>query len=407
MQQLSLPQSLHTLLTRIQDAGFLAYAVGGCVRDSLLGRPISDWDVTTNATPTEIKSIFADCRTIDTGIQHGTVTVLWEGDSYEVTVFRVDGEYADGRHPNQVAFTTSLEEDLARRDFTVNAMAYSPSEGIVDPFGGRADLEKGLLRAVGEPTRRFTEDALRILRGVRFASVLGFSIEEETAKAMLALAPRLSLVSLERILVELTKTFTGKDAFAVLSLYYEVVKYAWPCLESEALYFDGLSLFPYLPSDIDTRMAALFSPLGEKVTTALLLSLKCSREKATTVSRLVEKFHQSPPQDLYEEKCLLADYGLDFCLKITDLWNAKIKKEGKTPTKYPKNRDYWQALASRNLCLSLSSLAVNGSILKSLGISDGKAIGDTLHHLLEKVMREELPNDKTALITYLSSHFSL
>lgn len=400
-QNFPLPQSLQNLLARIQSAGFLAYAVGGCVRDSLLGRPMNDWDVTTNAHPEEIKNIFADCRTIDTGIQHGTVTVMYEGDTYEVTVFRVDGEYTDGRHPDQVKFTASLEEDLARRDFTVNAMAYSPTEGIVDPFGGVDDLKNGILRAVGDPTRRFTEDALRILRGVRFASTLGFAIEEQTAKAMIDLSHRLALVSRERILTELSKAVLGSSAHPVLSLYHSVVSQAWEMLSSEEQYFEGLSLFPHLPYDLEIRMAALLSPLPDTVTPAALLSLRFSRETATIIADLVKEFHRPLPISTYEEKCLLGKYGVSFCQKLTSLWKAKCQINGETPTEIDKISHRIQKMAEQNLCVTLSTLAVSGKDIQTLGITDGKAVGDTLRHLLQKVMQDELENDKQALLGYL------
>ena len=197
-----LPEDVKAILHTLQEAGYEAYAVGGCIRDSLLGRRPDDWDITTSAKPQETKALFG--KTIDTGIQHGTVTVMRHGRGYEVTTYRVDGEYEDGRHPKEVTFTASLKEDLRRRDFTVNAMAYNEKDGLVDLFGGRQDLEQKIIRCVGEANERFEEDALRIMRAVRFSAQLGFSIEERTKEAIRGHAERLRQVSAERIQVELT-----------------------------------------------------------------------------------------------------------------------------------------------------------------------------------------------------------
>ena len=206
---IQLPEDVKSILHILQDAGYEAYAVGGCIRDSLLGRTPDDWDITTSARPEETKALFE--KTIDTGIQHGTVTVMRHGRGYEVTTYRVDGEYEDGRHPKEVTFTASLEEDLKRRDFTVNAMAYNEEDGLVDLFGGRQDLERKIIRCVGEANERFEEDALRIMRAVRFSAQLGFTIEERTKEAIRGHADRLRQVSAERIQMELTKLVTSPN----------------------------------------------------------------------------------------------------------------------------------------------------------------------------------------------------
>jgi len=404
MYTISLPTGLHRLLTRLKEAGFLAYAVGGCVRDALLGRPTNDWDVTTSATPEQIKAVFSDCRTLDTGIKHGTVTVMLDGDSYEVTVFRVDGAYTDGRHPDSVIFSSSLREDLARRDFTVNAMAYSPDEGIIDPFGGREDLQNRLLRAVGNPSARFTEDALRILRGVRFASVLGFSIEEETSRAMRDLCQRLSLVSDERVLVELTKTVLGKDAHRMLSSYHDVVSSAWHSLAEPSAYLTGVSLFPFLPPVLEVRMAALFSQVKEAASPALFLSLRFSREVAFAVSSLVLEMAKPLPQTSYEEKCLLGKYGIDFCQKLAWLWKAKCLISNETPDKISHVLTDWQNMVQNKVCLTVSDLAVKGEDLLALGVEKGKSIGDWLKTLLDRVLLDRLQNEKNALLTFVKTH---
>ena len=203
MEKLRLPEAVTSIIRTLESHGYEAYAVGGCVRDSLLGRAPSDWDITTSALPAQVKRLFR--RTVDTGLQHGTVTVLMENEGYEVTTYRVDGVYEDGRHPKEVTFTASLEEDLKRRDFTINAMAYNPGTGIVDLFSGMTDMEHKIIRCVGDPLERFTEDALRIMRAVRFSAQLGFSIQDQTKQALSVLAPNLKLVSAERIRTELVK----------------------------------------------------------------------------------------------------------------------------------------------------------------------------------------------------------
>ncbi len=204
---MNLPADVSKIINILESNGHEAYAVGGCVRDCILGKIPHDWDITTSALPEQVKSYFD--RTFDTGIEHGTVTVLLHGVGYEVTTYRVDGKYEDGRHPKEVTFTASLEEDLKRRDFTINAMAYNDSRGLVDLFGGKDDLDAGIIRAVGNPTERFTEDALRMLRALRFSAQLGFEIESETYNAICELAPTLDRISAERIQVEMVKLVTS------------------------------------------------------------------------------------------------------------------------------------------------------------------------------------------------------
>ena len=402
MQALPLPDSLIKLIARIETAGFTAYAVGGCVRDALLGRPIHDWDVTTSATPEQIKAIFADCRTIDTGIQHGTVTVLFMGDSYEITVFRVDGSYTDGRHPDAVRFSSSLKEDLARRDFTVNAMAYSPAEGIVDLFSGREDIKNQIIRAVGDPTMRFTEDALRILRALRFSATLGFAIEPLTAKAMTALAHRLSLVSGERIMVEISKALLGKNASPVFSSFYTVASSAWHDLKDEARYAQNVALLDRLPFDLEIRLAALFLGIEQAKEPKFFLSLRFSRDIARGASNLIKEAERSLPLTDYEAKILLGTYGIAFCEKLVSLWMAI----------YPDQKDSLAATLSRmsawhseSTCVSVAQLAVKGKDLEALGIQ-GVHLGNWLKQLLEEVMQGHLLNEKEQLIAYVQSALS-
>ena len=215
-------------IDRLHKAGYEAYFVGGCTRDCLMGRPLSDVDITTNAMPEEIKQVFCDCRTLDIGIKHGTVTVLMEGETYEITTYRYDGEYTDHRHPSVVRFGVDLTEDLARRDFTMNAIAFDGKNGMVDPFGGRNDIEEKVVRCVGDPILRFEEDALRILRGLRFASVLGFAIDASTAIAMREKKQLLAYVSAERIWQEFSKLLMGKEAAGIILQYSDVLEVILP-----------------------------------------------------------------------------------------------------------------------------------------------------------------------------------
>lgn len=220
---MDMPKNVDTAINLLQSAGFEAYAVGGCVRDSLLGKTPNDWDITTSAKPEDMKSVFADFHCIDTGIKHGTVTVVIDGEPLEITTFRLDGEYEDNRHPKSVTFTSDLGADLGRRDFTVNAMAYSKMTGTVDLFGGQNDLKNGIIRCVGDPDRRFNEDALRILRALRFASALDFEIEEKTAQSLLKNRALLGNISEERIAKELLKLVCGKGAKRILTDFAPVL----------------------------------------------------------------------------------------------------------------------------------------------------------------------------------------
>ena len=272
--QIQVPEDVKRIIETIEKAGFEAYAVGGCVRDCLLGKEPNDWDITTSAKPEQVKSLFR--RTIDTGIKHGTVTVMLNRVGYEVTTYRIDGEYEDGRHPKEVIFTGSLREDLRRRDFTINAMAYSEKDGLVDLFGGQQDLENKIIRCVGDAKERFTEDALRMLRAVRFSAQLGFTVDEDTISAMKELAPNLSKVSAERIQTELVKTLVS-DNPGNLKIAYEcgLTKVFLPefdlCMECgqnnpNHIYSVGehiLKSVEYAEPERILRLAMLFHDLGK------------------------------------------------------------------------------------------------------------------------------------------------
>ena len=403
MTHIELPKNVSRLLATLHNAGFLAYVVGGCVRDSLLGRPVSDWDVTTDATPEQVKSVFAGYKTIDTGLKHGTVTVLFEGGIFEITVFRIDGTYTDGRHPDQVAFSSSLAEDLARRDFTINAMAYNETEGIIDLYGGRDDISNRRICAVGEAAKRFTEDALRILRGVRFSATLGFELESKTYEAMLALASRLSLVSSERVQAELSRTLTAPYATETLLRAFPIIKEVWHFIENSEAFSLSLQMFSHLDSKLSLRLAALFLPLSiqPEDIAQILLSLKYDKKTAELVAKLVS-FAKTPAENskMYYLNCL-KEYSLavamdGFALKVA--W-ARIHFISTSTLQCMQNE--LLSLSETHPALHISDLAVDGKELMALGIS-GRAVGEALRLLLQKVMQGELVNNKDALISYLT-----
>ena len=272
---ISLPRDVNTIITRLEGAGFEAFCVGGAVRDSLMGIVPGDWDVTTSATPEEIKKVFSDYKTIDTGIAHGTVTVLCDKTPYEVTTYRIDGEYSDNRRPESVSFTRNLEDDLSRRDFTINAIAYHPTKGIVDLFHGQDDIYNSIIRTVGNAHTRFNEDGLRIMRALRFSAVLGFTIEEETRKAIHENKDLLKNISVERISVELVKLIQGKNAFNVLMEYSDVFSVIIPEIAPAVSFTQYGKKHAYdvwehichtvdtIPQDKDLRLTMLLHDLGK------------------------------------------------------------------------------------------------------------------------------------------------
>lgn len=287
--KIRMPAGARAVISSLQARGYEAYAVGGCVRDSVLSREPDDWDITTSASPSEVKAVFA--RTVDTGLQHGTVTVLMGKEQYEVTTYRIDGEYEDGRHPKEVIFTASLEEDLKRRDFTINAMAYNDEEGLVDLFGGMDDLQRKVVRCVGDPMERFQEDALRILRAVRFSAQLGFRIHSDTAAAVLRLAPTLSRISAERIAAELTKLLTSPRPEYLKAAYElgitSVVMPEFDRMMKEGSGEAALEAAKRVRSDRALRFAEVLLPIGEQNAGALLRRLKLDNDTIRTVTRLI------------------------------------------------------------------------------------------------------------------------
>ncbi len=381
--ELAIPAAVTAVLDRLEEAGFEAYLVGGCVRDFLRGTAPHDYDVTTSALPEEMKRVFSGWRTVETGLRHGTLTVLSSGLPVEVTTYRVDGEYTDRRRPDSVTFTPSLTEDLARRDLTVNAMAYSPRRGIVDPFGGREDLEGRCLRAVGDPERRFTEDALRILRTLRFAATLDFSIEEGTAAAVRAMAPTARLVAAERIREELFRLFLGKGALRILRDYREAVSEVLP----EATPLSGLDA---LPESLPVRLAALLFPAGPSAAEAALLRLKSDRattDAAVALCRLAVAELSSDRAALC--RCLRKE-GEAILRDAFRLRAVLGHDDGAAERELT-------AILATGFPYRLSDLAIGGRELKALGIPAGPRLGEILEVLYGEVIAGSLENKAEAL----------
>lgn len=394
--RIEMPYDAEWIIGRIREHGFEAFAVGGCVRDSVLGRKPEDWDITTSARPEEVKAIFS--RTVDTGLEHGTVTVLKNGSGYEVTTYRIDGEYRDARHPDSVTFTSNLNEDLKRRDFTINAMAYSHETGIVDPFGGLSDLEAGIIRCVGRPEDRFSEDALRILRAIRFSAQLGFSIEEQTMAAIIALAPNLIHVSRERVQVELTKLLlsaypermllvheTGidryvTDEFEGVFEYREAGNGAW---------LEGLKK---LPAQKSLRWAGFLRYVPPDTVAKILRGLKLDNETISSAKAMTAAFQEPlicTPENVRRRLSQMTEDQFKGSLSLLELeQGAQVEQIWETYRGIVKNGD----------CVRLRDLAVGGADLIRAGMKPGKELGDTLNQLFNLVLEHPEYNKKEILM---------
>ena len=422
------------LLDTLHRAGYAAYVVGGCVRDSLLGLTPHDWDLCTSALPQQGMELFGEEKCIPTGLQHGTVTVRQGGGLYEITTFRTEGTYTDGRHPDEVHFVPDVREDLARRDFTINAMAYNEKEGLVDPFGGQTDLQSGILRAVGVPHQRFTEDALRILRLYRFAARFGFSIDPPTAQAAQELCAHLDCVSVERIEEELAKLLRAPAPAAYLD--EKILGVVLPELSPEALAAAKpvVDACPAGERALPVRLAALLLSLGEDGTRRTLRRLRCSNacieETAVLVREVVsgvpgafssdtnraipspallpaatgshpsgrssEKLPARPPVSLniYTRK-LLGQYGLKTVQRLAALGTALQPEHA---ADFAALSELAERLDADGVCCRVSQLAVNGRDLMAAGVPAGPGIRKVLEALLDGVIREEYPNERQALL---------
>lgn len=433
---IQLPENVRTIITALQSHGHEAYAVGGCVRDSILGRVPGDWDITTSAMPEETKEIFD--RTFDTGIEHGTITVLMGKEGYEVTTYRIDGEYEDSRHPKEVVFTRNLKEDLLRRDFTINAMAYNETDGVVDIFGGMEDLKAGIIRCVGNARDRFSEDALRILRGVRFAAQLGFEIEEETKAGMRELAPTLKNISAERIQTELIKMLVSPRPDMLREAYQlGITKQFLPefdrMMETEQenphhiynvgehtlhamcnVEADKVLRFTMLLHDVgkieskemdEDGVAHFYMHVtkGQEMAKKILRRLKFDNDTIRRVTHLVEFHDYSVSTELKNVRRALNKIGEDYFEDYLKVRRADVnaqsiyKREEKIQDIEDTERLYREIVA-KNQCVSLKKLAVTGKDLIDAGMAQGKELGATLQWLLEQVIENPENNTKEKLL---------
>ena len=437
MQNIRLDAGAAALLARLHGAGYAAYAVGGCVRDSLLGRTPQDWDLCTSARPEQVLALFGEGQCIPTGLQHGTVTIKYGGQLYETTTFRTEGAYTDGRHPDEVHFVPDVRQDLARRDFTINAMAYNDAEGLIDPFGGQQDLQQGILRAVGDPTTRFEEDALRILRLYRFAARFGFAIDPPTGQAARALCAHLDCVSVERIEEELSKLLAAPAPAAYLD--EKILKVIIPELSAPALQAAKpvVDACPAGTEDLPVRWAALLMSLGEDGTRKALKRLRCSNTCIEQTAVLVretgggggsfsedrplgwdpaaagsragdgmarfvseEKASAAPGQDAAPDtviriRKLLGRYDLHTVQRLAALGAAM---EPERAADLAAQAELAAQLDADGVCCRVSQLAVNGRDLMAAGIPAGPGLRRTLEALLDAVVRGQLPNEQQCLL---------
>lgn len=434
--ELRIPEKAEIILHTLEEAGYEAYVVGGCVRDSILGRSPDDWDITTSAKPEEVKALFR--RTVDTGLIHGTVTVMLDKEGFEVTTYRVDGEYEDGRHPKEVSFTASLEEDLKRRDFTINAMAYNPKRGLVDLFGGVQDMENRIIRCVGNPLERFTEDALRILRAVRFSAQLGFSIEGETLKAISVLAPNLKYVSAERIQVELLKLLVSPHPDYLRTAYEAgITKEILPefdrCMETEQntshhCYNVGehtLHSLLNIRADKVLRLTMLLhdfgkpvvkrtdedgrdhfkthGPEGEKMAVSILRRLKMDNDTIRKVRSLIKWHDYRPKGEAVSVRKAISLIGEELFPLYLEVQKADIlaqsayRREEKLARLTAVSALYEEIL-DRGQCISLKTMALTGRDLIDAGYTPGKELGEILEKLLVHVLENPEDNKKEILL---------
>lgn len=436
--RINIPQKAQYIIKTIEEAGFEAYTVGGCVRDSILGREPQDWDITTSARPEQVKALFP--RTVDTGLQHGTVTVMLDREGFEVTTYRVDGKYEDSRHPKEVTFTPCLEEDLKRRDLTINAMAYNDTKGLVDVFGGMEDIREKKIRCVGNPESRFQEDALRILRAIRFSAQLGYKIEEETREAIAALAPTLSRISAERIQAELVKLITSPNPDYIRVAYETGVTKVFlpefdrameaPQNHPHHCYNVGEHILHSLTAvraDKVLRLAMLFHDIGKPeamsvdgegithfhghaqigadMTRDIMQRLKFDNDTINRVCRLVlyHDYCNGVVPDMRIVRRAVNKIGEDIFPMLFEVVRADIKAQSDYFRQEKlENADKWQQFFERiqaeGQCISLKTLAVTGSDLIAAGWEPGREMGQTLQKLLELVLENPECNVKEHLL---------
>lgn len=396
-REINAPAPVRRILDILESGGFEGFVVGGCVRDHLLGIKPKDWDITTNAVPEQIKAAFADIddiHTVDTGIKHGTVTVVIDHIGYEVTTYRIDGEYKDSRHPESVEFTSDITADLARRDFTMNAVAYNPKRGFIDPFNGRGDIESRLIRGVGNAAARFEEDALRIMRAVRFAAQLGFDIEEKTYAAVFEKAELIKNISTERIREEFTKTLMSErpdrlsilDEAKVLEMFIKNLVYT---PEQHGRLLTNSS--PVLP----VRLALLLADSEFNDVNGLLKSLTYDNETARMTAQIL-KFSQLPQKSAYDIRLLISKAG-EYGAKLVLLYSL----DSGNASEQNNSMEIYDNILRNGDCCSTKQLALTGNDLQALGVPRGKQIGELLNAALDAVLHDPSLNEKDKLKEYL------
>lgn len=440
-----MPAHVQLIIDKLTKSGYEAYIVGGCVRDSVLERNPDDWDITTSAQPCEIKRVFA--RTVDTGIAHGTVTVLVGNDAVEVTTYRIDGEYKDNRHPDSVEFTTNLSQDLQRRDFTINAMAYNDEEGLIDPFGGMNDLKRQVIRCVGEPYKRFDEDALRILRAVRFAAQLGFTIDDNTKVAIKELVTSLEHISAERIQVEIIKLITSprpevwRDAWSLKITKVIMPEFDEMMVTSQNtpyhMYNVGehtIKVMENVWADRVLRLAALLHDVGKpmmrttdtkgidhfkqhseagvQIAGDILKRLKFDNDTTNKVLRLVKWHDHRPQADERSVRRAVNKIGDDIFIDFLDLQYADTmgKSETDLAEKLKLNTDLrkiYKKIKDEGQCISLKDLAISGKDLMESGIKAGPIMGEILKQALVEVLDDPTKNTKEYLMAQIEKNYIL
>lgn len=404
--KITLPKYVGFIIDKLYEKGYEAFAVGGCVRDAVMGRTPHDWDITTNALPDVVKETFN--KTIDTGIKHGTVTVMIQRVGYEVTTYRIDGEYTDGRHPKEVIYTTDLSEDLKRRDFTINAMAYNYRTGIIDEFNGVRDIENKIIRCVGKPADRFREDALRMLRAIRFSAQLDFSIDKATYEAIELLADNLSLISKERIQAELTKTITSENPDRIihickLKLYPYIFSEGSLLSQGDTVVYEKVSnIMKYLPKNSYLRYAGLLT--YEKDVEKILRFLKLDNKTIKIVSKLVYNKDLKLSADKISLRRVIVVVGKDifydyYLAYIEALIKAGCEVIDISISEYKSIYEICQEIYNDKDCLSLSEMAITGRDLKEFGLPDGKQIGDILKILFDRVIEDPKLNHREILMS--------
>ena len=441
MNRYSLPLGAAFIIDPLQENGFEAYVVGGCVRDRLLGRVPKDWDICTSASPQQVKEIFGDKRVIETGLQHGTVIIVMLDGLYEVTTFRVDGAYSDNRHPDEVKFVKNLEEDLARRDFTINAMAYNDRRGLVDPFGGEKDLADGVIRCVGDAAARFHEDGLRLMRALRFASKYGFRIEDGTAEAVHKCSHLLQNIAVERINTELCRLLCGKSVLQVLLDYpdviTEIIPEMKPCVGfrqnnkyHEYNVYDHIAhaVSNYTGEDTVVNVTLLLHDIGKPncytedergghfyghgvvsrdIAEGVLTKLRFDNQTKADVLELV-LFHDSviePTQKTVRR--WLNKIGPEQFYRLLEVRMADILAHSKDTQasrieRCNALRTIVGDILEQQQCYTVKDLAVNGYDVMQSGVPEGKEVGAALNEILDKVIGGELENERSALLEYLS-----